>query len=320
MLERFKAAKRHELRQLEILAGRGALPPAYEGPRPSFRNALALHAASASGPAIVAEYKRASPSCGAIDLAASPEDVATAYAAAGAQAISVLTEELHFRGELDFIRRMTGAGLPLLRKDFIMHPAQVEATAATPASALLLIVRLTPDVALLRDLREQAEQYGMDAVVEVFNEEELGVARASGARIVQVNARDLDTLKVERAACLRLAALRDPAEVWIAASGISLPEHVAAVHDAGFDAALVGTMLMAHGDPAEALRQLRPTRQRRMEPQLHPASQLHATLQSHAPPQLHTTPRLCPEPFADPSSVASGSSGSPGSSGQGGGA
>ena len=84
---------------------------------------------------------------------------------------------------------------------------QVAATAATPASALLLIVRLTPDAALLRSLREQAEAHGIDAVVEIFDEADLALARESGARIIQVNARDLDTLQVDRSACLRLAAV-----------------------------------------------------------------------------------------------------------------
>ncbi|MFR7733516.1 MAG: hypothetical protein ACLU7D_09240 [Collinsella sp.] len=91
----------------------------------------------------------------------------------------------------------------MLRKDFIFHQLQVMETASTPASALLLIVRLTPDARELRVLREQAEAYGMQAVVEIFDEGDLALARESGARIIQVNARDLDTLETDRQACLR---------------------------------------------------------------------------------------------------------------------
>ena len=151
------------------------------------------------------------------------------------------------------------AGLPLLRKDFLFHPLQIAETAATPASALLLIVRLTPDVALLRRLREEAEGFGLDAVVEVFDAADLALARAAGSRIIQVNARDLESFAVDRAACLRLAdAFRHDAngreEIWIAASGLERREHLTAAADAGFDAVLLGTALMRGGRPGEALR------------------------------------------------------------------
>lgn len=274
MLERFRAAKRPEIDRLQALGSKGALPAPLAGVRPSFSGALrrgqpagtgeaaGLAVAQAAGAprtpsmAIIAEYKRASPSRGLIEGSVTPENAAQAYARGGATAISVLTEELHFRGELGFLARMTAPGLPLLRKDFIMHPLQVVATAATPASAMLLIVRLTPDPAMLRDLREQAEAHGIEAVVEIFDEAELAIARASGARIIQVNARDLDTLKTDRTATLRLGPQRDAAETWIAASGISAPEHLAAAQDAGYDAALVGTALMQGGDLEGALQNL----------------------------------------------------------------
>lgn len=140
---------------------------------------------------------------------------------------------------------MAPAGLPLLRKDFILHPLQVRLTAATPASALLLIVRLTPDVRRLRGLRELAESFGMEAVVEIFSAEELVLARESGARVIQVNARDLDTLRVDRTACLNMGAARRDGEIWIAASGMSEPDHLRRAAEAGFDAAL--GRFRAHG-------------------------------------------------------------------------
>ena len=152
---------------------------------------------------------------------------------------------------------MSAPGLPLLRKDFIFDRLQVAATAATPASALLLIVRLTPDATLLRSLREQAEAHGIDAVVEIFDEADLALARESGARIIQVNARDLDTLQVDRSACLRLAERFHQAgdnEAWIAASGISVSNHLRQAVGVGYQAVLVGTSLMDGGAPGAALK------------------------------------------------------------------
>ena len=210
---------------------------------------------------MVAEYKRASPSRGVICENLDVEDVARQYAAAGASAVSVLTEEAFFRGRLEYLARAAnpvlynGPRVPLLRKDFIFDPLQVRATAATPASALLLIVRLTPDSATLRALREQAESYGIQAVVEIFDAEDLRLARESGARIIQVNARDLESLAVDRDACLKLIRACPPAsgELWIAASGMSSADHLRAAASAGYHAALVGSALMEGGAPGEAL-------------------------------------------------------------------
>ena len=187
LLERFRTAKQAEVEALQALQAQGALPPVYEGQRPDFAAALACRAPK-SPLAVVAEYKRASPSRGVICESLEVEDVASQYAAAGASAVSVLTEETFFRGRLDYLARAAdpalykGPRVPLLRKDFIFDPLLVRATAATPASALLLIVRLTPDAATLRALREQAEGYGIQAVVEIFDAEDLRLARESGAQ------------------------------------------------------------------------------------------------------------------------------------------
>ena len=265
LLERFRTAKQAEVEALRVLETQGALPAAYEGQRPDFAAALTRqqHTGSGGGSplAVVAEYKRASPSRGVICENLDVEDVARQYAAAGASAVSVLTEETFFRGRLEYLARAadpalyTGPRVPLLRKDFIFDPLQVRATAATPASALLLIVRLTPDAATLRALREQAEAYGIQAVVEIFDAEDLRLARESGARIIQVNARDLESLTIDRDACLRLIQACPPAngELWIAASGMSSAEHLRAAASAGYHAALVGSALMEGGTPGEAL-------------------------------------------------------------------
>ncbi len=259
-LERFHQAKQAEVAALRLAAERGSLPAPLAASRPDFAAALRTPARRAPL-AVVAEYKRASPSRGVIREDLDVEEVVRQYAAAGASALSILTEETYFHGRLDFLSRAAAPGLcsatplPLLRKDFIFDPLQVRATAATPASALLLIVRLTPEAAVLRRLREEAESFGMHAVVEVFDAADLRLARESGARIIQVNARDLQTFAVDRAACLALAEACPPenGEIWVAASGISEPSHLALAASAGYRAALVGTALMEHVRPGAAL-------------------------------------------------------------------
>lgn len=266
-LERFVAAKEAEMAALERMAGQngafeagGPLCP-WKGARPSFRTALEQGGRGGDAPlAVIAEFKQASPSRGVICEGLNVEDAARQYAENGASALSILTETQYFRGEIAFLERAAAAvpEAPLLRKDFLFHPLQVAATLATPASALLLIVRLTPDAGLLRTLREQAEAEGVEAVVEVFDEADLRLARKSGARIIQVNARDLATLRVDRQAALRLIRTCPPldGELWIAASGMAERADLDAAADAGYRAALVGSALMEGGTPGKALRRL----------------------------------------------------------------
>ena len=121
---------------------------------------------------------------------------------------------------------------------------------------MLLIVRFTPDAGLLRTLREQAESFGIHAVVEIFDEADLILARQSGARIIQVNARDLDTLKTDRQICLDLVRFRQDGEIWIAASAMEQPSHLTAAAQAGYHAALIGTALMQNGKPGDNLSSL----------------------------------------------------------------
>ncbi len=260
LLERFREAKRSEIASLRRAAEHGELPAVYAGSRPDFMAALQT-ARRETMPAVVAEYKRASPSRGVICDALEVEDVVRQYASVGAAAVSILTEETFFQGRLAYLERAAkkelykGPRLPLLRKDFLFDPLQVRYTASTPASALLLIVRLTPKVEVLRALRESTEAHGMQAVVEVFDADDLRLARESGARIIQVNARDLENLSVHRDACLVLARDNPPerGEIWIAASGIRSSAHMREAADAGFHAVLVGSALMEGGQPAAAL-------------------------------------------------------------------
>ena len=251
VLDRFKKAKVAEIAGLQSLYADGRIPEPYSGHRPSFTGSLK----SAGKAPLIAEYKRASPSRGTLNMHTSPEEAAAAYADAGAGAISVLTEEQYFKGELSFLERTAGSGLPLLRKDFIFHPLQVAQTASTPASALLLIVRML-DESGLRGLLEESRRFGLEAVVEIFDAGDLSVAREAGAEIIQVNNRDLDRLTVDLNVSKKLIREKKKGEFWITASGIGLPEQLECLLASGFDAALVGSSLMQGDDPGQALRSL----------------------------------------------------------------
>lgn len=250
-LQRFIDAKQEELAAL-----RRSMPAPLALLRPDFLAALSAPPRSGCPLHLVAEFKRSSPSAGVINDRLDIAEVAQQYAAGGATCMSVLTEEAYFTGHVRDLSAAAPAGLPLLRKDFIFSELQVRQTFATPASAMLLIVALTPDAALLRGLRELAESQGIHAVVEVFTERELELARQSGARIVQVNARNLETFRTDREEGLKLAALRAPGERWIAASAMSERSHLEAASRAGYDAALVGTALMQGDSPLSNVRRL----------------------------------------------------------------
>ena len=254
MLERFRKAQEPAIARLNALHGRGELP----APRPSVRPPFAERLVRKGPGAVIAEYKRASPSRGAINLSASPEEIAAAYAEAGASALSVLTEETYFQGGMSYLERMTESGLPLLRKDFLVHPLQVVETAASPASALLLIARML-DISTFVEMLGQARQAGLETVLEVFDEEDLRKVRAvlviTGHQpvIIQVNSRNLQTLRVDDTLTRTLIRDKQEGEVWIAASGISSREQVEERARLGFDAVLVGSSLMECPDPGEAL-------------------------------------------------------------------
>ncbi len=254
MLERFRAAKRAEIERLTALAEAGGLPPPMPGPRPSFSGAILEKSVPGARAAVIAEYKRASPSKGDINLGLAPADVARMYAENGAACVSVLTEEAFFKGSLAYLDEIALAapGVPLLRKDFLFHPLQAAQTAAHPASALLLIVRMLSD-ADLADMLRVTYDLGLEAVVEVFDEADLVRAEAHAAHIIQVNNRDLDTLAVNPAVSERLAARKRPGRIWISASGISTPAEAARMAQIGYDAVLVGTSIMSTADPGAAL-------------------------------------------------------------------
>jgi indole-3-glycerol phosphate synthase len=206
-------------------------------------------------PALIAEVKRASPSAGAI-ADRDPAGPARAYAEGGASAISVLTEPRHFDGTLADLRAVrTAVGLPVLRKDFLIDPSQVIESRAAGADAVLLIAACVSSAELAALIRT-AEDLGMSALVETHAAPDLDKALEAGARIVGVNARDLETLEVDRARAL--AALRRVPQDRIAVleSGIRTRADVEAALRAGASAILVGEALMRVDDPARAIAEL----------------------------------------------------------------
>lgn len=217
--------------------------------RRDFRAALA-----ARQPAIIAEIKKASPSKGLLAADFQPVRMATAYAGGGAAALSVLTDQRFFQGSLDDLKAARSAvRLPVLRKDFTLDEVHVLEAAAHNADAILLIAAILTS-AWMRRLREFAGQYGIAALVEVHDEEELARAIDSGAEILGVNNRNLHTFELTPETSLRLAEKMPPAAIRVSESGIHSAEDIGRLRAAGYHAFLIGEHLMKSPDPAEALR------------------------------------------------------------------
>jgi indole-3-glycerol phosphate synthase len=208
------------------------------------------------GVGVIAEIKRSSPSSGTLADIPSPAQLACQYEAGGARAISVLTEERQFRGslaDLDAVRAV--AGIPLLRKDFIISSYQVHEARAHGADLVLLIVAALGQNALI-GLRERIESLGMTALVEVHDEEEASRALDAGARVIGVNARNLKTLEVDRSVFERIAPGLPSRVVKIAESGVRDAHDLITYAAAGADAVLVGEGLVTSGNPRQAVADL----------------------------------------------------------------
>jgi indole-3-glycerol phosphate synthase len=244
--ERVEEAKAQH--SLEEVLGFAELAPS---PRP-FASALSRQGSVN----VIAEHKRRSPSKGAIREDLDPVDVAKGYEAAGAAALSVLTDEVFFGGHLDhLVAARSATGLPVLRKDFVVDPWQVWEARAAGADAVLLIVAALEDDTF-RELLEVSGEAGLDALVEVHDGGELERALAAGARVVGVNNRDLKTMEVTLDTALTLAPAIPEGVVAVAESGIRTGADIRRLRDAGYSAFLIGERLMGAPDPASALREL----------------------------------------------------------------
>ena len=200
--------------------------------------------------AVIAEVKRRSPGAGDIRPELVPAEWARTYGAAGAAALSVLTDGPFFGGSVTDLRAARGAvDLPILRKDFILDPLQVLQARAAGADAILLIVRILDDRSLRR-LREEAEAMGMAALVEVHGPGELDRALASGATLVGINNRDLSTFRTDLAVTGGLLDRLPEDAVVVSESGIATGSDVARLGAAGVHAVLVGD------DPGSRVRDL----------------------------------------------------------------
>ena len=220
-------------------------------PRRGFRACL-----RSKTPAIIAEIKKASPSKGLLSLNFDPAASAREYESGGAAALSVLTDEHFFQGRLDDLRAAReSVAILALRKDFTLDEYHVVEAAANGADAILLIAAIL-DARRIRMLRELAASYGMAALVETHDQDELDIALEAGADLIGVNNRDLRTFEVKLETSLQLAERIPSGVMKVAESGIHSAADVKRLRDAGFDAFLVGEHLMKSASPAAALRAL----------------------------------------------------------------
>ena len=206
--------------------------------------------------AIIAEAKKASPSKGLIAPDFDPVGMARHYQENGASAVSVLTDHSFFQGALDYLVQVRAAvRIPVIRKDFIIAPIQIAEAHQAGADAVLLIAAILSP-AQLQEFRVQAEELGMDALVEVHNEAELESALASGAKLVGVNNRNLHDFTVDLQTTFRLKALIPDTLPLVSESGISSAEELRRLKRAGITAALIGESLMRSGQGGSLLSEL----------------------------------------------------------------
>jgi indole-3-glycerol phosphate synthase len=219
----------------------------------AFRSAL-----QNDGINIIAEFKRRSPSKGVIREDADLVSTVRSYEAAGAVAISVLTEQDHFDGSLaDLEAVKVSVNLPVLRKDFVFDDYQLFESAAAGADAILLIVAALDD-RQLESLRRVAEdELRMDALVEVHNEQEMDRAAGSGATLIGVNNRNLRSFEVSLETSLKLAPLAPRGALLVSESGLREAADLRRLREHGFSGFLIGESLMRARDPEAALRDLR---------------------------------------------------------------
>jgi indole-3-glycerol phosphate synthase len=244
---RLDLAEREAAVPLDDVKAAARRAPEALDPMPTFR---------APGISVVAEVKRSSPSKGALAAIPDPARLAAEYAAGGAAAISVLTEERRFGGTLQDLRAVRVAvDVPVLRKDFILSSYQLFEARAAGADLALLVVAALDDNQLV-GLLERATSIGLTSLVEVHDEEEVDRAIDAGAGLVGVNARNLRTLEVDRGTFARLRPRIPARVVTVAESGVRGPRDVFEYAKVGADVVLVGETLVRGDDPRAAVADL----------------------------------------------------------------
>ena len=236
--------------EVAALKKKGIQPPdATIDPPRGFMQALL----DAPGVAIIAEAKKASPSKGVIAPDFDPVQIAVNYKQGGAHAMSVLTDVDFFQGSIEYIPLVRNSvDLPVLRKEFIIDPLQIEEAVAFGADAILLIAAIL-DTTELHEFRLQAEESGLDVLVEVHNEPELEKTLTAESRLIGINNRNLNNFTVDLATTFRLQR-QIPAEIpLVSESGISSREDMLRLQEAGITAALIGESLMRSSEQDKTL-------------------------------------------------------------------
>jgi len=244
------AAGRYRASRDELRARAADLAP----PR-AFRHALETRAEQS--PAVIAEVKKASPSAGVIRPDFRPAEIAASYEQAGATCLSVLTDRPWFQGDAEYLRAARAAcGLPVLRKDFIIDRWQLPESRCLEADCILLIAAAL-SAGQLQDLHGEARELGLDVLVEVHDEAELGMALGLGEDcLLGVNNRNLHDFVTDLGTSEHLRTLTPEHRLLVAESGIRTPEDVQRLLGAGIRAFLVGEAFMREPDPGSALRAL----------------------------------------------------------------
>ncbi|MFW5972804.1 MAG: indole-3-glycerol phosphate synthase TrpC [Bacteroidota bacterium] len=253
ILQRIASHTREDLQRRRKATSIGALEdrPLFSDERRDFEAALAT-----DDLAIIAEVKRASPSKGVIREDFDPESIAEGYQEAGAAAISVLTEEAHFMGSLEYLERIRRiSSLPLLRKDFLIDPYQIVEARAYGADAVLLIAALL-EPSQLHELHAAASELGLDALIEIYDQRELDRLDVDRFRIIGVNNRDLKTFEVNLGHSIEVLSALPPDIVRVSESGIESAEDLAHLRARDIDAALVGESFMRAPSPGDRLREV----------------------------------------------------------------
>ena len=257
VLERILAYKRDEVAALKLRKTRAAMQlESDELPLPRGRGFVGALRTCADRPTLIAEIKKASPSKGLIRADFDPPTLAQAYERGGATCLSVLTDAPSFQGSEDYLRAIAAiTPLPILRKDFMIDPWQVLESRAMGADAVLVIMAAVDD-ALAADLMKEAAFWGLDALVEVHDAEEMRRALKLDAKLIGVNNRSLATFETDLGITEELAQSAPPDVLLVSESGIFTPADITRLTAAGAGAFLVGESLMRQDDVEAATRAL----------------------------------------------------------------
>ncbi len=256
-LDTIAAHKRLEVEQSKKLRPLSSLQEAITKlPTNTDRDFIGALRQASTTPSVIAEFKKASPSAGVIAESANLESVVQAYTTGGAAALSILTDEKFFSGQLDYIAQAKQVvSLPILRKDFIIDPYQVYESKLAGADAILLIVSLL-EPNQLKTLIDLAHNLQLQTLLEVHDTNELAIALACDAQLIGINTRNLRTMEVDIQTFADIAATVPENTLLVAESGIANRSDVEFVTNHGADVILVGTALMQAADPATAIKNL----------------------------------------------------------------